>query len=172
VRRPAGFTIVEIIVVLLLMSILAATLLGRSITTGTIDLNSATDKIRNQLRYAQSQAMKRTDAVWGIQSDGSSQYWLFRATPSTPTKPSATEEVLIPGGDYAAGGTRVSFANLGADLNIFTLVFDSLGRPYKGQTNGVPNSPVIKEDNPIVKVTKGEERQITITPETGFCVIQ
>jgi MSHA pilin protein MshC len=162
VRRPAGFTIVEIIVVLLLMSILAATLLGRSITTGTIDLNSATDKIRNQLRYAQSQAMKRTDAVWGIQSDGSSQYWLFRATPT------ATEDVVIPGGDYASGSTRVSFANLGADLNSFTVVFDWLGRPYKGQTSGVPNNPVAAGDNPIVRVSKGEERQITITPETGL----
>ena len=58
-RRPSGFTIVEIIVVLLLMSILAATLLGRSITTSKIDLNSATDKIRNQLRFAQAEAMKR-----------------------------------------------------------------------------------------------------------------
>ena len=66
-RRSTGFTIVEIIVVLLLMSILAATLLGRSITTGTIDLNSATDKIRNQLRFAQSQAMKRHKIPsWGI----------------------------------------------------------------------------------------------------------
>jgi MSHA pilin protein MshC len=162
VRRPAGFTIVEIIVVLLLMSILAATLLGRSITTGTIDLNSATDKIRNQLRYAQSQAMKRTDAVWGIQSDGSSQYWLFRATPT------ATEDVVIPGGDYASGSTRVSFANLGADLNSFTVVFDWLGRPFKGQASGVPNSPVAAVDNPIVRVSKGEERPITITPETGL----
>jgi MSHA pilin protein MshC len=162
VRRSSGFTIVEIIVVLLLISILAATVLGRSITSSTIDLNSATDKIRNQLRYAQSQAMKRTDSVWGIQSDGSGQYWLFRATPNS------TVDVIIPGGDYASGNTRVSFVNLGADLNSFTVVFDWLGRPYKAQTNGVPNSPVDASDNPIVRVSKGEERQITITPETGL----
>lgn len=109
-RRSSGFTIVEIIVVLLLMSILAATLLGRSITSSTIDLNSATDKIRNQLRYAQSQAMKRSDAVWGIQSDGSSQYWLFRATPDS------TVDVVIPGGDYASGSTQISFSNLKASF--------------------------------------------------------
>jgi len=161
VRRSSGFTIVEIIVVLLLISILAATVLGRSITSSTIDLNSATDKVRNQLRYAQSQAMKRTDAVWGIESDGSGQYWLFRATPS------ATLQVVIPGGDYASGST-ISFADLGANLNKFTVVFDWLGRPYKAQTSGVPNSPVDASDNPIVRVSKGEERQITITPETGL----
>jgi MSHA pilin protein MshC len=161
VRRSSGFTIVEIIVVLLLMSILAATLLGRSVTTSNLDLNSATDKVRNQLRFAQAEAMKRSDTVWGIQSDGS-QYWMFRATTT------ATEEVVIPGGDYASGSTRVSFANLGAGLNSFTVVFDRLGRPYKAQTNGVPNNPVAAGDNPIVRVSKGEERQITITPETGL----
>ncbi len=80
-RRSSGFTIVEIIVVLLLISILAATVLGRSITSGTIDLNSATDKIRNQLRFAQAEAMKRAYAaypVWGVKSAGT-QYWMFRA---------------------------------------------------------------------------------------------
>jgi MSHA pilin protein MshC len=164
VRRPSGFTIVEIIVVLLLMSILAATVIGRSITSSNLDLNSATDKIRNQIRYVQSQAMKRTDAVWGIRSDGSSKYWMFRANLA------ATVEERIPGGDYAATGTHISFDSLGANLNEFTLVFDWLGRPYKGQTNGVPNNPMSDGDNPYVKVSKGTEppRDITITPETGL----
>ena len=145
------------------MSILAATVIGRSITPANLDLNSATDKIRNQIRYAQSQAMKRTDAVWGIQSDsGTQQYWMFRATST------GTEEVRIPGGDYGATGTRISFDSLGANLNNFTLVFDWLGRPYNGQTAGVPNNPVVAANNPKVTVTKGETRLISITPETGL----
>jgi MSHA pilin protein MshC len=80
VRRPAGFTIIEMIVVLLLMSIIAATVLGRAITSTDLDLNAQTDKIRNHLRYAQSMAVKSAyDAypVWGIKSAGG-QYWLFR----------------------------------------------------------------------------------------------
>ena len=166
-RRSSGFTIVEIIVVLLLMSILAATLLGRSVTTGTIDLNAATDKIRNQLRYAQSQAMKRTDAVWGIQSDGSSQYWLFRATPT------ATEDVVIPGGDYASGSTRISFLNLKANLSNFTVVFNKIGKPYTGHTNEAPKDPVNSTNTLAITVSKdGVSRTITITPETGLSVIQ
>lgn len=43
-HRTAGFTIVEIIVVLLLMSILAATVLGRSVTTAGVNLSAAADK--------------------------------------------------------------------------------------------------------------------------------
>ena len=164
-RRPSGFTIVEIIVVLLLMSILAATVIGRSITSSDLDLNSATDKIRNQLRFAQAQAMKRTDAVWGIQSNsGTKQYWMFRATST------GTEEVRIPGGDYGATGTRISFDSLGADLNEFTLVFDWLGRPYKAQALGVPSSPISTANSLTISVTKGTEppRNFTITPETGL----
>jgi type II secretory pathway pseudopilin PulG len=56
---------IEIVVVLLLMGILAATVLGRSITSSNLDLNSATDKVRNQLRFAQAEAMKRSDTTWG-----------------------------------------------------------------------------------------------------------
>ena len=86
-RRSSGFTIVEIIVVLLLMSILAATLLGRSVTTTDLDLNSATDKVRNQLRFAQAEAMKRSDTVWGVNSSGA-EYWLFRAIPQLTSQDS------------------------------------------------------------------------------------
>ena len=153
----------EIVVVLLLMSILAATVIGRSITTSNLDLPSATDKIRNQIRYAQAQAMKRSDTIWGIQSDSAiRQYWLFRASAS------GAEEVVIPGGDYASGGTRIGFTALGADLNSFTLVFDRFGRPFNGHINGVPNNPVAPGDNPKITVKKGEEAPITITPETGL----
>jgi MSHA pilin protein MshC len=166
VRRPAGFTIVEIIVVLLLMSILAATLLGRSVTTANLDLNSATDKLRNQLRYAQSQAMKRSDAVWGIQSDGT-QYWMFRA------KLTITEDAIVPGGDYASGSTRISFSDLKASLSNFIIVFDRIGKPYTGHANGLPTNPVSAENNLTITVSKdGDSHTITITPETGLSVIQ
>jgi len=59
---------IEMVVVLLLMGIIAATVLGRSIATSDIDLNSETDKIRNHLRFAQAEAMKRSNTVWGIKS--------------------------------------------------------------------------------------------------------
>jgi len=68
---------IEMVVVLLLMGIIAATVLGRAITTSDLDLNSETDKIRNYLRYAQAEAMKRSNTVWGIKSAGN-EYWLFR----------------------------------------------------------------------------------------------
>ena len=66
------------------MSILAATLLGRSVTTSNLDLNSATDKLRNQLRFAQAEAMKRyVGHLSGGLSHPARQYWLFRGISRT-----------------------------------------------------------------------------------------
>jgi MSHA pilin protein MshC len=165
VRRPAGFTILEIIVVLLLMSILAATLLGRSITSSTLDLNSATDKIRNHLRYAQAQAIKTANTafpVWGIKS-ASGQYWLFRGV----NPDNSANEVRLPGMDYSGTSNRINTANLGVTINSFTVLFDRVGRPYSAYTSNLSNTPLANEQQ--VSTTAGSEsRIITITPETGF----
>jgi type II secretory pathway pseudopilin PulG len=147
----------EIVVVLLLMGILAATLLGRSVTTSNLDLNSATDKVRNQLRYAQAEAMKRSDAVWGINSVGN-EYWLYRNN--------ATNEVRIPGGDYPSSGNRIKKTDLGAGVTLsdFNIFFDRIGKPYDANNGNLPLSN--KRD--IIVSASGDNRTITIWPETGL----
>jgi MSHA pilin protein MshC len=162
VRRPAGFTILEIIVVLLLMSIVAATLLGRSVTTSNLDLSSATDQLRNHLRFAQADAMKRSDAVWGIKSSGS-EYWLFRGT----TPDNAANEVRLPGVQYSGTGSRVSETQLKAGVSDFTVFFDRIGRPYTAYTNASTNTPLASQMT-ITLSAGGDNRTITVTPETGL----
>jgi len=146
------------------MSILAATLLGRSITSGTIDLNSATDKIRNQLRFAQAVAMKRTDSVWGVKSSGS-EYWLFRNT----NPDNAANEIRVPGGDYPGAGNRISETDLGAGVTLsdFTVFFDRIGKPYTDYTSPTVNTPLASQMAITVSVP-GDNRNITVTPETGL----
>ena len=119
-RRNSGFTILEIIVVLLLMAILAATVIGRSALPDKLDLNSATEKLRLQLRFAQAQAMKRSDKVWGVKSSGT-EYWVFRDT--TPDNPS--NEFRVPGGDYPTTANRIREA----DLGVFDLRLHAILRP-------------------------------------------
>ena len=163
-RRPAGFTILEIIVVLLLMSILAATLLGRSVTTASMDLNSATDKIRNQLRFAQAEAMKgayEAYPVWGVKSEGA-QYWMFQGM--NP----AANEVRVPGGDYSGTDNKINKADIGVtEVEDFTIFFDRIGKPYTKYTSPSDNEPLASIKTITLKAGS-EPRTITITPKTGM----
>ena len=90
-RSQNGFTLIEITVVLVLMAIISAYVIGRSVTTGQADIVGQTDRIRNQIRFAQSSAMKQSNRIWGIKSDTTAnQYWLF----SVPI-PAATMVTII-----------------------------------------------------------------------------
>jgi prepilin-type N-terminal cleavage/methylation domain-containing protein len=170
VRRSSGFTIFEIIVVLLLLSILAATLLGRSITTGTIDLNSATDKIRNHIRFAQAQAMKRSDTVWGIKGTAgqAGEYWLFRGISPDDT----TNQVKLPGVDYAGTSNRISTASMGVTLDNFTIFFNRIGKPYTAYTDyndDTKNAALGSQRTITVTAADGsQKRYITVESETGL----
>ena len=161
-RRTSGFTLVEIIVVLLLMSILGATVVGRSVTTTQIDLISETDKLRNHLRYAQAEAMKRSDTVWGIKFE-SGQYWLFRGI--------SDEKVRLPGVDYSGASDNKVSVPPGFLLTSTkpTVFFDRIGKPYESYTSYTDetlNTALGAEMQ--VTVAAGESRTIRIVPETGL----
>jgi type II secretory pathway pseudopilin PulG len=148
---------IEMVVVLLLMTIIAATVLGRAITTSDIDLNSETDKIRNHLRFAQIEAMKRSNNVWGIKSAGT-QYWLFSGTDPD----NAANEIRLPGATYTGASNRINESDIGVTLSDFTVFFNRIGRPYS------PDAVTALADQLSITVTAGENRSITITPETGL----
>jgi prepilin-type N-terminal cleavage/methylation domain-containing protein len=58
-RNQQGFTLIEITAVLVLMAIISAYVIGRSVSTESIDLAAQTDRIQNQIRYTQAAAMKQ-----------------------------------------------------------------------------------------------------------------
>ena len=80
-RNQQGFTLIEITAVLVLMAIISAYVIGRSVSTESIELAAQVDRIRNQIRYTQAAAMKQYDEtlkVWGLKCNASlNQYWLF-----------------------------------------------------------------------------------------------
>lgn len=166
-RHCPGFTLLELIVVLILMGIVSAYVLGRSLATEAIDLTAQADRIRSHLRYAQIEAMKRSDTVWGIKSTGGADghYWLFRGTDPDGVK------LRIPGAAYAEGDDRVSLAALKIELDPpFVLYFNRVGRPYTAYTNyedDTPNTRLAAELAITVKAG-GETRTIAVTPETGL----
>jgi prepilin-type N-terminal cleavage/methylation domain-containing protein len=160
VRRTSGFTIIEIIVVLLLMSILAATLLGRSIATSDLDLAAHTDKIRNHIRYAQAEAMKlayKDYLVWGINLT-SSEYWLFRGS-------NINTKVRLPG--VESDDVNLAAVSISVPTAPQTVYFDSIGKPYSAYTSETNNAPLASTMT-IRLSAGGQSREIKITPETGL----
>jgi prepilin-type N-terminal cleavage/methylation domain-containing protein len=155
-RSQHGFTLIEITVVLVLMAIISAYVIGRSVTSDQVDVTGQTDRIRNQIRFAQSIAMKRSNAVWGITCNAN-QYWMFSGSPATPE--------VLPGESNA----QINLSDLGISLSAcpFTLYFDRIGRPYEAYTDEDNNTPL--DSNLIITVSAGgQNRDITVIPETGL----
>ncbi|MEA1988801.1 MAG: type II secretion system protein [Pseudomonadota bacterium] len=156
-RNQHGFTLIEITAVLVLMAIISAYVIGRSIGTEQIDLAAQTAKIRNQIRYAHAMAMKRSDAIWGITCD-TNQYWFFKTNPGTPE--------ILPGETNA----QITLADFGINMSGFTVFFDRIGKPYSSYTDETINVPVNNTDNKmIINITSGtQSRKLSIIAETGL----
>ena len=165
-RNQHGFTLVEITVVLVLMAIISAYVIGRSINTEQIDLAAQTDKIRVQIRYAQAMAMKRSDRIWGIKCDTTpDQYWLFSVQiPVTANdEDQAINQITFPG----ERNKKISLADLGIDdMTDFTLFFDRIGKPYTAfvDETGSPLNSILE----ITLTAGGQTRKIYVNPETGL----
>ena len=168
-RNQKGFTLIEITAVLVLMAIISAYVIGRSVSTESIDLAAQVDRIRNQIRYAQAAAMKRSDRIWGIKCDTSTnQYWLFslQVPVSAGDENQADNQILFPG----ESNKKVSLADRGIDnMTGFTLFFDRIGKPYNTYIDeGDPSNVPLNSDLVITVSAGGQTRNITVIPETGL----
>jgi prepilin-type N-terminal cleavage/methylation domain-containing protein len=159
-RNQFGFTLIEITVVLVLMAIIAAYAIGRSIGTGQIDLAAQISRIQDQIRYAQAMAMKQSDTIWGITSN-TNQYWMFERTSITPI---TDTPVTLPGEQNA----QITLSDLSIDsLTAFTLFFDRIGKPYTAYVDATTNTPLA---NPLtITASAGtQSRTFRVMPETGL----
>ena len=160
-----GFSLLEIVVVMVLISIVAAVAFTRSITTDKLNLVSRADKIQTHVRYAQSMAMKTND-VWGIFCNGS-QYWLFNGYTMTELMTG----VKLPGENISV----IDLAGSGLDILQFVVYFDGFGKPYNSYSGPNDNSPVTAGSPKIIIITSTEDatlnRKFSITPETGLIVV-
>ena len=138
-RKDRGFTLVEIVVVLFLITIITVAVFSHSITTDQINFVGQVDKIRQHIRYAQSLAMKRNE-IWGITSDAN-KYSLF--------KKNTSNKVQIPGEQNA----EIYLSDLGVTMNSFTVYFNKkFGVPYLSILFNTP----VDSDNPLsIVITAG-----------------
>jgi len=106
-----GFTLIEVVAVLIILGVLVAAATTRFIGTSTISVKGAADMIQADIRYAQETAMAEHISKSAIFSNGSSAY--------TFSPPSGMD----PSGELPSGVTI---------SNSFTVIFNSLGEPTQG----------------------------------------
>lgn len=159
--KPLGFTLIEIIAVLIVLGVLAAIVINRAMSTASTNRVAQESVIKNHIRYAQATAMKQ-GMIWGIKCDGT-DYWLFRTNaPDTPAN-----QIVLPDEDNA----KVTLADKNITMTAFTVFFDANGRPYTTYTDAATNTPVSTASPLSITVNSvpaSSPVTFGITPETGF----
>jgi len=164
-----GFTVIEVIVVLIILGIIAAVFLNR-MTENRAKVLGQAEVIRSHLRYTQTLAMnsdKASPGVWGIVFErDNNRYWLFYCdNPDNCDSGSAANRRILSGSDPRADKT-VYLSDVQITLNNGAIVaFDTFGRPY---SDAHLQNPLSQDLQMSISDAASNSETINITPETGF----
>jgi prepilin-type N-terminal cleavage/methylation domain-containing protein len=148
-----GFTMIELVIVLIVMAIVAVFIASRASTSGN-DLIAETDILKSHLRYAQIRAMN--DSVpWGIHIPDAGSYVLYRDN-------KVDTDQMLPG--EKPGVQKHTF--LGA-----VTVTSGVGTTYNFNQWGTPvdaSGSAISANQSIALSEGTATNAIAITRNTGF----
>jgi MSHA pilin protein MshC len=153
IKNNSGFTIIEVVAVLIVMSIITAFAVGR-VADNKPELVAQKEVLKVHLRYAQSRAMNSNDN-YGIQSDATGHtYSLFKYN-------GASGVVIV---NFPGEGANIDLSMLGLSMDADIIVsFDSRGIPY------MDNSGTLQMGDRTLTLSSGSDSEnITITQNTGF----
>ncbi len=148
-----GFTLIEIISILILIGIFSATVVPKIASTSIYEISTELETLKTHLRFAQSRAMSHNQP-WGISITGSSY---------TLQKNGSTAPINLPN-DTSATHTFANGVSIASGNRVVT--FDDMG-------NHPGNSDIIVRFNGPSSPVPGCSQQsgafsITITKKTGF----
>jgi type II secretory pathway pseudopilin PulG len=145
-QKHAGFTLIELVAMLLVMGIIAVVVVSRWTLSDTEQIGQIA-VIKSHLRHAQSKAM----------SSSSNWYIHFETSPARYTLYKKEGSVL----KYFPGETADNMAlESGISPSGTYVLFDSLGRPY---TDLIPTQQI-----GVRTIITSSAGNIEIKPETGF----
>ena len=158
-----GFTLVEVIIVVVILSIAAMMAIPMMSSAGSVQIRSAADAIAADLEYAKSMAISR-QRMYSVVFDTSSESYQIQDDTGTVIK-----HPVKRGFDYI-----IDFKNDNRmkKVDIFSVNFDStaaikfdyLGSPYNGS-----GSPL--NSGNITLQADGSAITVTVEPVTGFISI-
>jgi len=129
----AGFTLVEIIVVVLILAICAAVVIPNVVNTSDMQATSAARMIAADLQYAQSLAIASQDPISVTFDVSAEQYFLHKANESAPLDHPITKQDYVTDFRSRRGFERLDVvsASFGGTA---VVTFDELGAPESAGT--------------------------------------
>ena len=149
-KDPQGFTLLEVILVLVLIGIVTVAVASR-FSDNAIKLSAATEVLKSHLRYAQIKAMS-TDTPWYVQVAGGG-YALYRSGDGSPRYFPGEERTTVP-----LDGMSVTLPGSS------TIGFDAWGSPFLDAAATTPQTA----DRTVTVSDGTATRQLVITANTGF----
>ena len=168
--KTAGFTLIELVMVLVLIGILAVFVAPKLGDVTSSNAGAFTDKLRADIRYAQNLAMTRnlrSRAYFnGTGTAPPSGYAIVSSFTSTCTSFVAATDPALSSSLTITLGTG-SYANISVAPGTKCLEYDSLGRPYDCIGNLTICSSVLSGMTVTIKAGAAAAGSVTISQETG-----
>jgi prepilin-type N-terminal cleavage/methylation domain-containing protein len=156
-KRSQGFTFVEMIMVMVIISILAVSLMLNTPSSG-INLGAQVNQVLNDIRYTQALSMTRNQRFRFVITG--STYQILNAA--------GTAIILARGNTTATLGTGITFGTL-TNLPSSLVNFDGYGTPY---TTAASPGTALATAATIPLKAGTLTMTIGITPLTGRAAIQ
>lgn len=163
VGRDAGYSLIELAVVILLIGVISATAYSK-LSTDTLTLSTQAERLASVIRYAQALAMTQGARHWVSLS--STTYVVYRTSAGVASLVAEAGTGQV--GPYAldAGVTLVVPPTLPSS----SVVFDGRGIPYTSIAS--PGTMLSPNSANIVMSKSGAVRTVVIIPETGSVSVQ
>ncbi|MFC1477886.1 Tfp pilus assembly protein FimT/FimU [Candidatus Margulisiibacteriota bacterium] len=159
-KRSGGWTIVELIIVMIVISILATVAAVRFPTSSNRNLISARNQLMKDIRIAQSTAISQ-QFFCGVYFDfANNKYWLYEHPvhiSNIITNPATGQDYIVELSSY--NNIELFATSLGGD----TVKFNSKGIPFD-----VPGKLLVEESVTLIDVQSGNTIQIFVLPGTGL----
>lgn len=158
-----GFTLIELVLVMLVVGILAVSVWSRSTSRESLTLQARAEQLASDIRYAQTLSMTTgTRHCVALEPTSGPPYSGYSLRSDT----NCTTAVTHPGGlavpiSLCLSGTCMTAPVLTNDF----VQFDGLGVPYSASATALAA-------NAVITISDDGSKTITITPQTGRVLVQ